>query len=191
MIEVPEDGLGFIVMEEWSSQLIAGTPRNLDLFLQCMRQCIENLVFMHKHHIAHLDISLRNLLTDYKGHYAYIDFELSHRYPGSIQPLSCYGHGPGMMERPRINGIRGTEIPPELDCGGSSDPFKVDIWALGVLILRSCKLTGYYVPELMQVIEPMLAGNFEDRPTAQEVLVSFDRWIRRITPERLAVSACS
>lgn len=36
---------------------------------------------MHAHGVAHLDISLRNILTDFEGHYAYIDFETSRLYP--------------------------------------------------------------------------------------------------------------
>ena len=36
---------------------------------------------MHAHGVAHLDISLRNILTNFEGHYAYIDFETSRLYP--------------------------------------------------------------------------------------------------------------
>lgn len=81
---------------------------------------------MHRYHIAHLDISLRNLVTDYRSHYACIDFELSRRYDG--------------VRNPRIRGYRGTEVPPELERDESSDPYKVDVWALAVLMLRACKV---------------------------------------------------
>lgn len=87
----------------------------------------QHVVFMHKHAVCHLDISLRNLVTDYKGHYASIDFELSRRYEGERYP--------------RIRCARGTELPPEVERGEWSDPFKVDIWALGVLILRACDVS--------------------------------------------------
>ena len=75
---------------------------------------------MHAHHMAHLDISIRNLLTDYKAHYAYIDFETCRSFEG--------------VPFPRIRGCRGTNLSPELERGEWTDPFKVDIWALGVLI---------------------------------------------------------
>ena len=83
---------------------------------------------MHIHGIVHLDISLRNILTDFRGNYRYIDFEMSRRYTDTSKP-------------PRIMGRRGTEVPPELECGDESDPFKVDVWALGVVILRACKVS--------------------------------------------------
>lgn len=82
---------------------------------------------MHQHKMAHLDISLQNLLTDDRGHYAYIDYELSHCYDGIVLP--------------RISEYRTTEVPPELEKGGCSDPYKVDVWALGILILRASKVS--------------------------------------------------
>ena len=83
---------------------------------------------MHTHNIAHLDISLRNLLTDFNGRYSYIDFELSRRF-SEAGPRILYGS-------------RGTEIPPECDRPGEPhDPFKIDVWALAVLIIRACQVS--------------------------------------------------
>jgi len=81
---------------------------------------------MHRHSIAHLDISLRNIVTDYEGHYAYIDFELSRQFDTSCTPL--------------VHIYRATEVPPECNRDIGVDPFKVDVWALAVLILRACKV---------------------------------------------------
>lgn len=77
--------------------------------------------------MAHLDISLRNIVTDYEGHYAYIDFESSRRFNGTTHPL--------------IFGYRGTEVPPECERDDHIDPYKVDVWALAVLMLRACKVS--------------------------------------------------
>lgn len=82
---------------------------------------------MHRQRIAHLDISLHNFLTDHEGHYACIDYEQSRRYDNSSTV-------------PQMQYYRAAEIPPELERGESSDPFKVDVWALGVFILRACKV---------------------------------------------------
>lgn len=81
---------------------------------------------MHRHHYVHFDIAIANVVTNQKGAYAFIDFELSRKFePGShFRPL---GH-------------RAAELPPECECREYSDPFKVDVWALGVLILRACKV---------------------------------------------------
>ncbi|KAH9901019.1 kinase-like domain-containing protein [Cubamyces lactineus] len=171
LIEVPKDNIAFIVMEEWSSQLVSATPCNLGLFLDALRQCIEHIAFMHAHHVAHLDVSLRNILTDYKGHYACIDYELSTRFDS----IAC----------PRVCTPRGTEIPPELERGECSDPYKVDVYALGILILRAMDLTGYDVPELHGLVKHMTRSRFEQRPTAQLALRNFDDILARIPPSRL------
>ncbi|KAJ6496714.1 kinase-like domain-containing protein [Mycena vitilis] len=170
LIKLDDDDLGFIVMEQWSSQLIVdGGPCSLDLFLAALRQCVEHVVFMHKYRIAHLDISLRNLLTDYRGHYAYIDYELSRRFDGvgSI----C------------IPAFRTTELPPECENSGGDcpDPFKADVWAMAVLILRACKLADYCVPELVHLTRFMLSEHPNDRPSMQEVLRAFDMMVPRIS----------
>jgi serine/threonine protein kinase len=82
---------------------------------------------MHSHHVAHLDISLQNLVTDSKGHYACIDYENSRRFSPTIQSHWVYNY-------------RGTEMPPECEGQTCVNPFKVDIWSLGVLILRASKV---------------------------------------------------
>ncbi|KAJ7774573.1 kinase-like domain-containing protein [Mycena maculata] len=168
LIEVEEKNLAFIVMEQWSSQLIDAVPCCLGLFLGALRQCIEHGVFMHKHRVAHLDISLRNLLTDYDGHYAYIDYEGSRRFDGS---------GPFCIPE-----FRATEVPPECELlnGECPDPFKADVWAMAILILRACQLAGYCVAELVQLTGPMLNANPDDRPSMQQVLREFDKMVPTI-----------
>lgn len=137
---------------------------------------------MHKHHIAHLDISLTNLLTDCMGHYAYIDYELSRRFEHTDPTHLVYNS-------------RGTELPPESGKDTPVDPYKVDVWALAVLLLRSCKvclpvisilvscsltslqLTGYWVPQLMHIIKPMLDEDPSQRPSSFAVLQAFDKLV--------------
>lgn len=162
LIDVPRDQLGFIVMEEWSPQFITDSgPHNLILFLASIRQCIEHIVFLHRHHIAHLDISLHNILTDSHGRYAYIDYQMSRRFDGTSRAL--------------IHGYRGTEIPPECGKDEVIDPYKIDVWALAVLILRACQRSGHYVPEIMPILRPMLLENPEYRPSLPAVLQAFNR----------------
>jgi len=136
-----------------------------------MYRC-EHIVFMHRQRIAHLDISLHNFLTDHEGHYACIDYEQSRRYDNSLTV-------------PQIQYYRATEIPPELELGKSSDPFKVDVWALGVFILRACQLTGYHVPELLHICKPMLHDNPDRRPSSSMVQKAFDLMVTTIGETRL------
>ena len=145
---------------------------------------------MHQHHIAHLDISLRNILTDNRGHYSSIDYELSRRFDSSIP-------------NPRIHGHRATEVPPEFERGEAGDPYKADVWALAVLILRACQVcfnpiglfrllmnnpiqsTGFHVPELLQLTRSMLHDDPDKRPSASMVQRVFDSMIPTINEARL------
>lgn len=130
-------------MEEWSANMFPEAPVSLGCLMKSLRHCIEvrrgfiefytilkgflqHIAFMHRHRIAHFDISPRNFLTDYNGRYACIDYELSRR----IDEVSC----------PRILYSRGSEIPPEAASGRLSNPFMIDIWALGVLIFKACEV---------------------------------------------------
>jgi serine/threonine protein kinase len=161
-----------------SSSMHRGQPGHILWSIAYFFYCFpQHSVFMHSHHIAHLDISLRNLLTDYNFHYACIDYETSHRF-------DCMSH-------PRLSGIRGTEMPPEAERGEPCDPYKVDIWALAVLILRACnvrfrycrvnkdwtarQLAGRQIPELVHLTRPMLQDNPDRRPSASAVLKEFDK----------------
>ncbi|KAH7926315.1 hypothetical protein BV22DRAFT_1033031 [Leucogyrophana mollusca] len=163
IIDAPQDDISFVVMEEWSPHLFAEIPCCRRQFLRALEQCIEHVVFMHRHQLVHFDISLHNFLTDYKGNYACIDYELSRSYNGIPDPHICFS--------------RGTELPPEFERGQSSDPYKVDIWALGILILRACKLADYHIPELVHLTRPMLSDNPDKRPSAASVLKEFRRLV--------------
>lgn len=76
--------------------------------------------------MAHLDISLHNFLTDYRGRCACIDYEHSRRVDDLVSPGTCWP--------------KGTEVPPELERDQACNPYMVDVWALAVLILRACKV---------------------------------------------------
>lgn len=170
LIEVPDDNMVFIVMEEWSPHLITDTPYTLRCFLATLRQHLEHVAFMHSQNIAHLDIALRNILTDNNSRYACIDFEMSRRFDTA---------------NPRLRDYRGSECPPETECGEWSDPYKIDVWASGMLIVRASKLTGYPIPELCSVATPMLREDPKYRCTAREALLAFNAMVRTIGEHRL------
>ena len=135
---------------------------------------------MHSHSFAHLDIAVRNVLTDYAGRYAYIDYETSRRFPkppaegGDIRNHSVLIYQP-----------RGAEIPPEVENGHSTSPYAMDVWALGKLISKAGALTGYDAPELCLLTRQMLEPRWESRPSAKMVLSRFEDAVLNISQERL------
>lgn len=135
---------------------------------------------MHDHCFAHLDISLRNVLTDYNGQYAFIDYETSRRF---CQPPVEEGGDPrnGVL----VYQLRAAEVPPEVEQGHPTSPYAMDVWALGILVSNACTSAGCDVPELRPVIKGMLEPQWERRPSVQTVLRGFERAIINMPDERL------
>lgn len=177
------DQLSFIVMEEWSSEFIPPEqPHTLQSYLNSLRHCIQHIVFMHTHRFAHLDIAVRNVLTDYDGRYAYIDYEMSRRF---CQPPVEVEEGGDPRSSVLIFQRRAAEVPPEVEKGHSTSPYAMDVWALGVLISKVGPSTGCDVPELRSVTTGMLEPQWERRPSAKTVLRRFEDAVLNIPQERL------
>ena len=143
---------------------------------------------MHTHCFAHLDIAVRNVLTDYAGRYAYIDYETSRRFcrpPVEVEE----GEDPNnsvLVYRPRAS-----EVPPEVEMGHPTSPYAMDVWALGVLISKTSMSAGFAVPELWPITENMLEPRWERRPSAKIVLGWFEEAVSKIPEERLNSVPCA
>jgi hypothetical protein len=72
-----------------------------------------------------------NILTDFEGKYAFIDFECSRKFDAPTP--GC----PPLYIRP----FRAAEIPPECERLEKTNPFKADIWALGILFRNACHVS--------------------------------------------------
>jgi hypothetical protein len=71
---------------------------------------------------------MHNFLTNREGRCACIDYEMSQTFTA--------------MSSARVSGYnRGTEIPPESGRRQFLDPYKVDVWALGILVVRASKVS--------------------------------------------------
>jgi len=170
-------------MEEWSSQFIPPEqPHTLRSYLNSFGQCVQHVAFMHSHCFAHLDISSRNILTDYDGRYACIDYETSKRF--SRPPVEVE-EGGDPSTSVLIYQPRAAEVPPEVEKGNSTSPYAMDVWALGVLMAKAGALAGYYVPELFSLIKGMLEPQWEERPSAKVVLRRLEEVFLNIPEERL------
>ena len=179
---VYRDEISFIIMEEWSPRFIPPEqPHTLQSYLNSLRNCIQHIAFMHAHRFAHLDISVHNVLTDYHGRYAYIDYEMSRQF---CQPPVEVEEGGDPRSSVLIYQKRAAEIPPEVERGHSTSPYAMDVWALGMLISKAGISTGYDVPELRSVTEDMLEPRWETRPSAKTVLRRFEEAVSSMSEGR-------
>ncbi|KAJ7087951.1 kinase-like domain-containing protein [Mycena belliarum] len=174
-------------------------------FVDAMRQFLEGLQFMHENNIAHCDIAPKNMMmeesrvvpkgshfTDDKTHvgmyesfwwkercsvgpvpYYYIDFGLSHHYPdGNAGALT-------------IGRRRGFDEIPELSDTKPYNPFKVDIYQLGMTVLDLVKT--YPALDMFQPLgEKMCSKRPDDRPTPDEALQLFDGIVHGLSKSKLS-----
>ena len=133
---------------------------------------LQHIVFMHSHHMAHLDISLHNILTDYKSHYAFIDFESCRRFDST--------------QNPRMRGLRATDVPPEAERGEWTDPYKADVWSLAVLIHRACKVcdlrTSYVRYHLTELLVRLPDTVFQNSWHSRALCCTMTTTVGRVLP---------
>ncbi|KAI0365102.1 kinase-like protein [Pilatotrama ljubarskyi] len=156
-------------------------------------QTLEGLVFIHKHHVAHRDIAVENIMMDAKalypnGHHPIrLDYSEDGLYPVSALPragrkvryfyidFGLASHFPPGTS-PYVVGDVGRDADvPELSDDVPYDAFKVDIFALGNLYSKEFKQRYNSMDFLLSLIEPMTARQPEARPTAEQAL---QEWVK-------------
>ncbi|KAJ7933846.1 kinase-like domain-containing protein, partial [Mycena leptocephala] len=166
-------------------------------FIEAMQQYLEGLQFMHDHNICHLDIAPKNLMMDetrvvpagshfimsrtYTGFthlfrsnnrcavgpvdYYYIDFGLSLYFPDG--PATALTSG----------GLRNFGMIPELSGTEPYNPFKVDVFQLGLTmqtLINLCPRTYAPLKNFAPVAAAMMNHNPQDRPAPAESLAQLN-----------------
>lgn len=172
-------------------------------------QVLEGLAFMHKHNLAHCDASWGNVMmdglhlflepphpsrpslplcgdprpadhvgrsaTDKPARYYFIDFGLSVRFAS-------------VGERQKVRGPPGQDrSAPELHADAPYDPFALDVYCVGNLLLVHW-LNAYTNVEFIRPLAlAMMHPDPSARPTAAEALARFNTLRRAISPKARAV----
>lgn len=179
-----EDSKFYLILEYCSENSLEkkictyGVPPE-PMILSACSQMIAAILQCHHNNIAHRDIKLSNFIIDLHGRLKLCDFGLSlHAKPGDL-----------------ISNYSGTSVylAPEIVQHKPYDPFKADIWALGILI---CFLTTGTCPwpsaNNSQILEFLKTGQTPNldfvpmkfRPVLKRIFVRDPAF--RITLEELA-----
>ncbi|KAG9123689.1 hypothetical protein FRC07_014252, partial [Ceratobasidium sp. 392] len=116
------------------------------------------VALFHSKGLAHLDISCYNFLCNSRRRVALIDFDMSLRTHPNLQTSSerKQQSSRSHLVYPR----RTTETPPEFRTSDAHTrlhcAYKLDVFALGVLILRFAKASGFDCPQLVLLAEPLI-----------------------------------
>lgn len=114
-----DDEAQYLVFDYCQNGTISERGRlTIENFIQLSKQILEAVAFCHSHNIAHRDLKPENIFLDQYNHIKLADF--------------------GMAKQFQLNG-KSTEkcgsimfCPPEMFVHQEIDPFKADIWALGI-----------------------------------------------------------
>ncbi|KAF8710370.1 MAP kinase kinase kinase, partial [Rhizoctonia solani] len=181
IIEDAKSNTVLLVLKHWGRSLAELGRLSPPDFFHILRQCFEAVSVLHAMGIAHLDISCYNFLCNSKKQVAIIDFEAS-RYFNESETVRSKCHP--QLNSHSIYPCRTTEIPPEFRAEDAYQrrhcAYKLDIFALGVLVLRFAKSSGFDCPRLVLLAEPLVACDPMRRPTAGEALIWFHKWCERV-----------
>ncbi|KAJ1309515.1 hypothetical protein OPQ81_006289 [Rhizoctonia solani] len=181
LIEDTDNNIVLVVLEDWGCSLAELGQLSPPDFFHILRQCFEAVAILHTMGIAHLDISCYNFLCNSQKQVAVIDFEASRCFnENAVDHPRCHARTHSHSIYPH----RTTEIPPEFRTVDAHRrrhcAYKLDIFALGVLVLRFAKSAGFDCPSLVLLAEPLVARDPMRRPTAAESLVWFHKWCERV-----------
>ncbi|EIW59529.1 uncharacterized protein TRAVEDRAFT_36912 [Trametes versicolor FP-101664 SS1] len=160
--------------------------------LQCGRQLLEGLVFLHAHDVAHRDCSFKNLMMDASalhplGHhpiqYDYLASDYSQRAPVLSRVVARVKYyftdfgistrfAPGAENR-LVLGDKGLDKElPELSLVVPYDPFKADVFLLGNVFRKHFveKYRNAPMLDMGQLVARMTAPDPKQRPTAAGAL---------------------
>lgn len=177
VLDVVEDMLSdavLVVLQDWGRTLAELGHLAPPHFVHILEQCFEAVATLHAMGIAHLDISCYNFLCDSHLRVAVIDFETSR----------CFNPSAGRCCSHSVYPHRTTEIPPEFRAEDAHTrrhcAYKLDVFALGVVVLRFGKSSGFDCPGLVMLAEPLVECDPPRRPTAAQALVWFRKWCERV-----------
>ena len=163
------------------AELTKSIPSQPELVIAYMRQVLSALAYCHSQHIVHRDIKPTNILVDKRGRLKLIDFGISMVVEPGTMIEDCSGSRPYSA--------------PELIIDKKHDPYKADVWSLGVtfycmavgrlpwpdesekLMDTAIEQAKFSFPketrrEICKVIRSMLQVNPNDRPRLDTIMKS-------------------
>jgi len=178
--------------------------RTIGEFLDFVDQLLEGLDFMHAHHVAHRDVASSNIMMDATAMYPEgFHPHAQYRAKGQGEPqdataltrtqappkyyLIDFGISTQFTDeetRFSVLGNEGRTRAPELSLKVPYDPFKVDVFGMGVFLVDAAEnLRG--IEFLLPLGGSMAQDNPQSRPTARKALHRF-RELRQELPHRIS-----
>ncbi|KAF8174911.1 hypothetical protein BJ912DRAFT_1075526 [Pholiota molesta] len=185
-------GLSFAITSRWDSAFRFHFKTVAEL-MHCTRTLLEGLDFLHENRVFHADILEQNIgmnaalylpdkikqplnLRDPSTtRYAYYDFEVSKIYPletplDEIFETEYFGF--------ELRGIRRPDGPFKV--------FPLDVLGLGLVLEKRTRHIVNIIPELGPFLDAMINSNEDERLTAQQSLLEFEKIYANLSTDQLS-----
>ncbi|KAL1689452.1 kinase-like domain-containing protein, partial [Schizophyllum commune] len=179
----------------------------LEQVVQALTQFFETMQLLHENNIAHRDFCTYNLMLDpsdlfpYGFHFASphvtpdgLTFGIEHRDRADVGYTRYFVIDFGLATQlpskdSRVTGVFGQDrTVPELSWETPYDPFKVDIYQFGRVILRDMVSVYSGLDFLRRLTEAMLTKDPETRPDIAGVMRLFHAAVNDLSPSELRAS---
>ncbi|KAF7310386.1 Protein kinase domain-containing protein [Mycena chlorophos] len=195
IIPIPDDDTFVLIVMPCLRLFWTPIFRHLREVIECMRQFLQGLVFMHECNIAHGDACRRNLMMDatrivpggshFHASWAHPDNTTVHfrwRDRCSVAPVDYYfidfglsEYYPDGQDSAVVTGSYGQDSTvPEFQSDEPHNPFKVDVYQLGNALTRTLAPFSAHIQRLAPLLESMTMPDPTARPTAAEALKRFE-----------------
>ncbi|KAG8997917.1 hypothetical protein FRB90_012409 [Tulasnella sp. 427] len=202
VLEDPVDIESVILVFPLLRRLDHPRPTTVGEFVPMIQQTLETLAFLHENEIAHRDCAFDNIMMDGRAIYPEgwhpQSFLRARQYPKTLQPgsirdvedMSYYfiDFGLATYKQNLTTGMDGQERAPELSDIEPYDPYKLDVYILGMAFRRFFQTTYQQTDfkYLQPITDYMTVPNPSARPTAKQSYERFKEVLAAIPKEELS-----
>ncbi|KIO26861.1 hypothetical protein M407DRAFT_23919 [Tulasnella calospora MUT 4182] len=177
-----------ILVLPWLRRLDAPEPASVRECVDFVQQTLEGLVFMHEHKVAHRDCAWGNVMMDGRRlypngwHPQQWSFYPNGKVMRGVDPSRTavggvryyfIDFGISTKDQDEVLGIHGQELSPELSDTVPYNPYKLDVYILGMAYQHFLIERHSGLDFLLPLIEYMTPQKPSERPSAAEAL---QRW---------------
>ncbi|KAG9019231.1 hypothetical protein FRB90_005062 [Tulasnella sp. 427] len=189
VLKDPKDPENVILVIPWLRRIDSPEPASVRECVDFVHQTLEGLIFMHEHKVAHRDCAWGNIMMDGRRLYSLgwhpqewevlpngKSMKQSNPSRTAVGGVRYYfiDFGISTKDQDETLGVDGQEPAPELSDDVPYDPFKLDVYILG-MAYRHFFIERYYdgLDFLLPLIEYMTPLKPSERPSAAE---AFEKW---------------
>ncbi|KAG8947766.1 hypothetical protein FRC00_008940, partial [Tulasnella sp. 408] len=185
-----------ILVMPWLRRIDSPQPASVRECVDFVQQTLEGLIFMHEHKVAHRDCAWGNIMMDGRElyprgwHPQRRNFYPNGKAMGGGDPSRTavggvryyfIDFGISSKDQDEVLGIHGQELSPELSDTVPYNPYKLDVYILGMAYQHFLIERHSGLDFLLPLIEYMTPQKPSERPSAVEAMQRWNQITQRLS----------